>query len=1374
MADEWSPTAYYVYGDVVTFEGQQWIMSVAGVDYVLGSVPQSGSTLWTTPLSALPAIDPNPAQSIRALNVGDTAASISMFFDPAKQVTPVSAPYALTVSGGAPFIAVSDFPASAIQLSGLTPSTTYNVTSIGFTNSNGTVTQAYNAQGLPSATPGFSFTTAPAAPLPITNVVASAITATGFTVTWVGGDGVPADFDFALNDLIAVPQSVTATTAVFVNLNSSTSYDVVISCNNGGGVVFSAPITVVTLPPPPAPPVTPITAFALAVASGNTANFTYSGGQNASVFSFLLNGSVYNNAVFDNGTVGVGGLTISTNYTAQIILSNDFGVPQLSSIIPFQTTAVPTPNVTPISVLQVAGAPTQTTANLLYVGGDNSTVGLLYIGSVVYGSAVFDLVAKTVAITGLTQNTTYNFTIVLSNGKPSSATSPLVSFATAGPTPPPTNPSVTPITDFNATGAVSQTSVICSYFGGDNATIKQAYLNGSLYPSAVFSDPKTVIYTGLAPGTTYSAYITLDNNNFQPETSGTIRIQTLPGPAPPPVNLTSVAVVTFLLKQNGVWLINSDENPKIGSFILTGPNAGTIQGGGGAAATCDYLSACQARGVKVIVSLGGATGNLGDMFPDEGSVFDFLSTFQNVLQGGPSGNILNWSNATFQNTSGNQFFFDGLDLDFEQTTSSLILIQFWQRINFIVGIKSMAPVSACTYFNSDVTKPYTSNGDYLPFASADAALTTLNPPIPSAIALINPYYLRAFDRVFIQTYNQDPAIQPGGASFTNIIAQWGFLCVYFATASTNANTKIVLGFGANDVAFGPTWDQAVMAPIVSQAILDATAIIKAVPGYSWVQPSDWLAGAGYWTSPLSQTYLAQNYDSAVGAIPNLPAITCYSWASAAYPAPDPVWTNLPIIVTRNNPPVPPPPATPVTPITGFNQVSVGQTSAVFGWAGGDNATINIALLNGSPYSNVVFSSSPKTVTVNGLTSAVQYTISISLNNITGPAQTSPTLTFTTTQPVPPTPPAPGGLKSLYVVNFLLYDGAQWVISQQNTPDIGQWFLTGPVAGQIQNNSGRAVIPYLKSLQAQGVKVILSMGGGGLTPAILAVMFNNSVSTAQSIYSALLNKGVGSNPLNFAYAGSAWEGFAFDGFDMDVEGNTPLPNDQLVVLQTLRSLSPTIELTAAPQAPNLVPNNPFGGNANGNWYPFTASPPETPTYVLPPINPAADTAAWMNPPLMRQCGLDYIFVQFYNQGPSWYPGTAGTSFGTALAQWGYLCLLSQTTLGTGCKIIMGFTTNDGQPIWSPSTDGPATNTAITFANSVIRREGGIYANVTPDMWLAGIGFWNSPTANSVTSTIYSPLSSGGIPLLPVDACMLWQANQQPPPNPNWTGPITYSA
>lgn len=405
----------------------------------------------------------------------------------------------------------------------------------------------------------------------------------------------------------------------------------------------------------------------------------------------------------------------------------------------------------------------------------------------------------------------------------------------------------------------------------------------------------------------------------------------------------------------------------------------------------------------------------------------------------------------------------------------------------------------------------------------------------------------------------------------------------------------------------------------------------------------------------------------------------------------------------------------------------------------------------------------------GLQPGTSYSFTSSATNAAG-TKTSGSASFSTSSgPSPPT-----SLQSIFVVDFLLFDGIQWVIGQQNIPDIGQWFLTGGNAGQIQGNTGQSVIPYLKSLQAQGCKILVSIGGGGLSQTNLNAMLSNVQNTAASICYALLSKGVGTNPLGFAKTGTPWADFAFDGLDTDIEGPNgyqwPDGSAQYNLIKAVNTFLPSTILTAAPQSANMVSPNAFGGNDNGAWYGF---PSLTPSSTLANYNTSASTRAWMYPLLMSSCGLKYLFVQFYNYDyPNSYPGSGPSNyFVPLLAMWGFLVLQSHVTLGTGCKLILGFGTNDATPIWNQGTDAPALNTNITQANALITAETG-FSSVTPDMWIAGWGAWNSPSANSVVSTIYSP--SGAIPNLPAGAVMLWTNNSGSPSlNPGWTGPIVNS-
>ena len=357
------------------------------------------------------------------------------------------------------------------------------------------------------------------------------------------------------------------------------------------------------------------------------------------------------------------------------------------------------------------------------------------------------------------------------------------------------------------------------------------------------------------------------------------------------------------------------------------------------------------------------------------------------------------------------------------------------------------------------------------------------------------------------------------------------------------------------------------------------------------------------------------------------------------------------------------------------------------------------------------------------------------------------------------------LLTIYAINFLIYSDDRWTINQGNSPDIGLWCLTGYNKGTIVKNSGKSVIQYLKYLQGQGCKVIVSFIGGGVSQAQMNSMLANPVDTANSICYALLSRSSGTNPLGFAKQNTPWEDFAFDGIDVNIETNTPLPSDQFILIEQIRKNLPDTLITSSPQVSHIFASHSAGCNGNGTWGTFKSIYPYTKLSQYPH---SISDSALLYPPLLAKSGLDYLFVQLYNQHASWYPGHSPSYFTAALAVWGYLCLLSHTTLGTGCKLILGFSTADGRPLWDQDKDGAALNIAIPSANAKIVAVSDTFADVTPSMWLAGWGSWNSPSGNAVAAHIFSP--AGNIPNLPGIAVQLYARQSRSPSYPGWDGPI----
>nr|DAD45703.1 TPA_asm: hypothetical protein HUJ06_003933 [Nelumbo nucifera] len=150
---------------------------------------------------------------------------------------------------------------------------------------------------------------------------------------------------------------------------------------------------------------------------------------------------------------------------------------------------------------------------------------------------------------------------------------------------------------------------------------------------------------------------------------------------------------------------------------------------------------------------------------------------------------------------------------------------------------------------------------------------------------------------------------------------------------------------------------------------------------------------------------------------------------------------------------------------------------------------------------------------------------------------------------------------------------------------------------------------IKACQSQGIKVLLSLGGGAGSYSL------SSADDAQQVANYLWNNFLGgqsdSRPLGDA---------VLDGIDFDIEGGTTQHWDELA--KALNGFGSKVYLSAAPQCP----------------YPD----------------------AWLNGAI--QTGLfDYVWVQFYNNPPCQYAGSADNLI-SAWNQWTSSVPNSQIFLG----------------------------------------------------------------------------------------------------------------
>jgi hypothetical protein len=335
-------------------------------------------------------------------------------------------------------------------------------------------------------------------------------------------------------------------------------------------------------------------------------------------------------------------------------------------------------------------------------------------------------------------------------------------------------------------------------------------------------------------------------------------------------------------------------------------------------------------------------------------------------------------------------------------------------------------------------------------------------------------------------------------------------------------------------------------------------------------------------------------------------------------------------------------------------------------------------------------------------------------------------------------------ETLLMVCFFAYQspGPQWVLNSSGNT-LGFWYVTGTNAGKITPDK-IAVLDYLNACKAKGCKIILSIGGSG-ADANLSTMFAEPVKLAQSIAYCFFGGSV--NP--FGWSRTDWDGFSFDGIDIDIEKQTPKADDLFNFLTEFKSLVPASIVTAAPQPPNILTSDPTYShtalNGNGAYLSQTcpAFYPFDPDDLAKFYNPNSNVPALMSPAHLDM--VDYWFVQFYNN-PGYSIGT--TPFAISLAMYGFNLLHSPLKKS---RIIIGLASADGSPVFKYSDDASNLDNGIFAANRLIRTAAG-FETCNISNWLAGAGFWNCPTGIPAITQLYALDSI--VSNLPSTATMLY--------------------
>jgi hypothetical protein len=403
------------------------------------------------------------------------------------------------------------------------------------------------------------------------------------------------------------------------------------------------------------------------------------------------------------------------------------------------------------------------------------------------------------------------------------------------------------------------------------------------------------------------------------------------------------------------------------------------------------------------------------------------------------------------------------------------------------------------------------------------------------------------------------------------------------------------------------------------------------------------------------------------------------------------------------------------------------------------------------------------------TNATYYTISHLQGEVGGTVYyVSSPVTAMSTLAGPP-PPAASNVSTLIGVGFLTFGTGGFssiILDTSQNAEVGNWQADGVITyGATPLITGPQ---YLSSVKGLGNKLILSMGGASSTAPVLSTMFGNptsydqgAINLADSIAYAYFDGPGDKNPLGFARTN--FEGFAFDGIDLDIEAATPSTTTLKVFADTLRANSgfATKIITAAPQTPYLTQGSGSALNANGTFTSFSAMNPATVLNTVYTGN-AGNQDSLFSPTSGDL--IDYHFIQVYNNGAYSYPtGATSGNWNNVVAAWGIQSLQSGFP-GAHPKNIYSFATTDGTPLFDPVGDASAFNDSLLTANSTIRAFSTVagvlpYSSINVGDWCAGIGFWaantNVATGSSslpVMSTMYGQPST--LNNMPTDVTMTY--------------------
>jgi len=483
---------------------------------------------------------------IQASNIGGTVSSLSSWVSTlaALPIIPVITsgtsvgPYDITVTWtGGTYATRYVFYLNGIE----TTAESYNLTNktakfigLNYSTLYAVVVTAVNVSAATSSAQ-YNVTTPIAPPSQPTQLVTTAVTSDGFTVSWSEGL-LSSSYGFLINGLLATPASYSTTnkTVTFTGLLPSTSYNLVVIATNASGTNESNPQSITTLI---AIPTTP-TNIQTTTLDYSYFSLSWTGGDIASSFSFTLNGTTTLPTAYSLSlkTATFSNLSPSTAYAVIITATNSTGSTASNSYT--VTTTIQPPDY-PTSVTN--SSKTYNTINLYWAGAARASDYSFTVNGAAVVPSTYSVANKTATFTGLIAYNDYTFVVTAINVSGSTSSAPVTIKTRLAPPSQPQSLASNSITQSSFTVTWAMPNQIPLQPTSNLATDFFFTLNGlSVTPSSYSVSGFSVSFTGLIAGTTYAVIVTSFNESG---TNASASFNVITVPSTP--SITSFGSITY-------------------------------------------------------------------------------------------------------------------------------------------------------------------------------------------------------------------------------------------------------------------------------------------------------------------------------------------------------------------------------------------------------------------------------------------------------------------------------------------------------------------------------------------------------------------------------------------------------------------------------------------------------------------------------------------------------------------------------------------------------------------------------------------------------------------------------------------------------------